>query len=326
MDNFRILLIQVAIMSFSILLIQVQGERRSKMPNFVILLADDLGIGDIGCYGNDTIRTPNIDKIAKEGAKLEHNLSPESVCTPSRGAFLTGRYPIRLGLASGPGRHRMFLSNAVQGGLPGNETTFAKILQKKGYKTGLVDKWHLGISHNYKDFVHHPLNHGFDFFYGLPLTNIRDCGVDSGTAWSTVYPNLFLFLSQTGFTLSAATLVLILMLKPPFYRILCIFLAVYCVTCAGVLGFQIFFRVTSCLLMRGFDVVEQPVHLKDLTHRFTTDAVHFISKNKNQPFLLFLSFAKSTQQCLRWMNLQAEANMENMVTTLKKWIGLLDRS
>ena len=67
------------------------------LPNIVLFMADDLGIGDVGCFGNTTLRTPNIDRIANEGSKLSHHLAPSSVCTPSRAAFLTGRYPIRLG-------------------------------------------------------------------------------------------------------------------------------------------------------------------------------------------------------------------------------------
>ena len=67
-------------------------------PNIVILLADDLGIGDVGCFGNDTIRTPNIDRIAQEGVKLTHHLAAAAICTPSRAALLTGRYPIRTGM------------------------------------------------------------------------------------------------------------------------------------------------------------------------------------------------------------------------------------
>ena len=69
----------------------------SKPPNIVLLVADDLGMGDVGCFGNDTIQTPNIDRLAKEGVKLTHHLAPASVCTPSRAALFTGRYPIRTG-------------------------------------------------------------------------------------------------------------------------------------------------------------------------------------------------------------------------------------
>lgn len=72
-------------------------EADKSRPNYVIMIADDLGIGDVGAFGNDSLPTPNIDSIAKEGAILTHHLAAASVCTPSRSALLTGRYPIRLG-------------------------------------------------------------------------------------------------------------------------------------------------------------------------------------------------------------------------------------
>ena len=75
-----------------------EGEKTEK-TNFVVLLADDLGLSDIGCFGNKTIPTPNIDRLCHEGVKLTHHLSTASLCTPSRAAFLTGRYATRMGLA-----------------------------------------------------------------------------------------------------------------------------------------------------------------------------------------------------------------------------------
>ena len=107
----------------------------SRRPNFVVLLVDDLGIGDIGCFGNDTIKTPNIDRLASMGAKLNHNLSPESMCTPSPAATLTGRYAVRSGMASGPGEVRVLVNLAASGGLPSNETTIGEVLQESGYRT-----------------------------------------------------------------------------------------------------------------------------------------------------------------------------------------------
>ena len=89
--------------------VQLTSSRQApsrERPNFVMFLVDDLGIGDVGCFGNNTIKTPNIDRLASMGAKLNHNLSPESLCTPSRAATLTGRYAVRSGLASGPGEFR----------------------------------------------------------------------------------------------------------------------------------------------------------------------------------------------------------------------------
>nr|XP_013036077.2 arylsulfatase H-like isoform X3 [Anser cygnoides] len=108
-------------------------------PNFVLLMADDLGIGDVGCYGNDTIRTPNIDRLAKEGVKLTQHIAAAPLCTPSRAAFLTGRYPLRSGMDA-INNYRVIFWNGGSGGLPPNETTFAKILQQQGYSTGLIGR------------------------------------------------------------------------------------------------------------------------------------------------------------------------------------------
>jgi len=105
-------------------------------PNIVIFMVDDLGIADLGCFGNDTIKTPNIDKLALEGAKLTQSVSSESVCTPSRAAFLTGRYAVRSGMVNSPSSYRVFFFTAVPGGLPRNETTFAHALENVGYSTG----------------------------------------------------------------------------------------------------------------------------------------------------------------------------------------------
>ncbi|XP_060625876.2 arylsulfatase L-like isoform X4 [Anolis sagrei] len=111
----------------------------SYKPSIVIFLADDLGIGDVGCYGNDTIRTPSIDRLAKEGVKLTQHISAAPLCSPSRAAFLTGRYPIRSGMDY-TDVFRVFQWLGGSGGLPTNETTFAKILQKQGYTTGLIEQ------------------------------------------------------------------------------------------------------------------------------------------------------------------------------------------
>ena len=111
-----------------------------KKPNFVVFLVDDLGIADVGCFGNDTIKTPNIDRLASMGVKLNHNLAPESICTPSRAATLTGRYAIRSGMAAGPNAIRVPILLGIPGGLPSNETTFSSILQRSGYKTSKDNK------------------------------------------------------------------------------------------------------------------------------------------------------------------------------------------
>ncbi|XP_069731815.1 arylsulfatase D-like isoform X2 [Phaenicophaeus curvirostris] len=145
-------------------------------PNFLLILADDLGIGDVGCYGNDTIRTPNIDGLAKEGVRFTQHIAAAAVCTPSRAAFLTGRYPIRSGMASSTQRRILFW-NGCSGGLPPNETTFATILHQQGYSTGLVEKF-LGRSRHglYGDNVEE-----MDWMVGRLLDVIEKEGLKNNT-------------------------------------------------------------------------------------------------------------------------------------------------
>ncbi|KAK0156155.1 Steryl-sulfatase [Merluccius polli] len=153
----------------------VTGSHVDTRPNFVLIMADDLGIGDVGCYGNNTIRTPNIDRLAQEGVTLSQHIAAAPLCTPSRAAFMTGRYALRSGLGS-HGRVQVLLFLAGSGGLPPTETTFAKRLQKQGYTTGLVGKWHLGVNCASRgDHCHHPNHHGFHYFYGLPFTLFNNC-------------------------------------------------------------------------------------------------------------------------------------------------------
>ena len=145
----------------------------SVTPNILIFLVDDLGYGDLGCYGNSTIDSRHIDALAKEGVRFTQMYSAASICTPSRAGFLTGRYPVRMGLTSNDNRFRTFNSPAQSGGLPHDETTMAQVAQRMGYRTGLVGKWHLGLGRHGE---HLPTRHGFDTFFGMPVTNVQTCG------------------------------------------------------------------------------------------------------------------------------------------------------
>ncbi len=139
-------------------------------PNIIILFADDLGYGDLGCYGHPTLATPNLDRMADEGMRFTQFYSAASVCTPSRAALMTGRYPIRTGMA---GRQRRVLFPDSTDGLPASEITLAEALKEVGYKTACIGKWHLGHLPPYL-----PTRHGFDRYYGIPYSNdMKPCPV-----------------------------------------------------------------------------------------------------------------------------------------------------
>jgi len=128
-------------------------------PNFIIIFADDLGYGDLGCYGHPTIQTPHLDRMAQEGMKLTQFYMAASICTPSRAGLLTGRLPIRSGMCG----QRGVLFPDSGGGLPASEMTIAEALKTKNYQTACIGKWHLGHLPQYL-----PQQHGFDYYFGIP--------------------------------------------------------------------------------------------------------------------------------------------------------------
>jgi arylsulfatase A len=131
-----------------------------RPPNFIIVLCDDLGFGDIGTFGAKRVRTPNIDRIAHDGTVLTDYYAAANLCTPSRAGLLTGRYAIRTGLAAG-----VIMQNDTRG-LAQSEVTIAEAL-KPEYATALIGKWHLGHIAPYWP----PTTQGFDLFFGLPYSH-----------------------------------------------------------------------------------------------------------------------------------------------------------
>ncbi|BBC74287.1 sulfatase [Altererythrobacter sp. B11] len=134
---------------------------RGERPNFVVFYVDDLGYGDIEPTGGTTIRTPNLSRLARQGSVLTDYYAPATLCTPSRAGYLTGRYPIRTGLARG-----VIMQNEKRG-LPLAETTIAEAL-RPAYATALIGKWHLG---NPGTEAWPPSKHGFDLFYGIQYSH-----------------------------------------------------------------------------------------------------------------------------------------------------------
>ncbi|XP_060700478.1 arylsulfatase G [Hemiscyllium ocellatum] len=140
----------------------------SEKPNFIIILADDIGWGDLGANWPLTTETPNLDMMAKEGMRFEDFHAAASTCSPSRASLLTGRLGLRNGVT-----HNFAISSVA--GLPLNETTLAEVLKEANYSTAVIGKWHLG-HHGY----YHPNFRGFDYYFGIPYSNDMGCTDDPG--------------------------------------------------------------------------------------------------------------------------------------------------
>ncbi|NXR81322.1 ARSG Arylsulfatase, partial [Pycnonotus jocosus] len=135
----------------------------SRQPNFIVILADDVGWGDLGANWAETKETPHLDQLAAEGTRFVDFHSAASTCSPSRASLLTGRLGLRNGVT-----HNFAITSL--GGLPLNETTLAEVLREAGYSTGAIGKWHLG--HHGR---HHPNSRGFDFYFGIPYSHDMGC-------------------------------------------------------------------------------------------------------------------------------------------------------
>ena len=140
------------------LLAACQPAQRKDAPNILLIVADDLGYNDLSYNGATEIKTPNIDRLARQGVVFANGYAAHSVCSPSRAGLMTGRHPARFGMET-----NLAYAPADQlHGLPLEETTLAARLKQAGYRTGMVGKWHLGAAPPF-----HPLNRGFDSYYGF---------------------------------------------------------------------------------------------------------------------------------------------------------------
>ena len=168
---------------FQFLIAILLFKSATSLPNVVILFADNLGYNDIGVFGAPSAHTPNIDSLARDGMKLNNWNSAAHLCSASRAALLTGKYPVRTGVYPG-----VFKPDAMNGLHP-NETTIAEYLKEEGYATSIVGKWHLGHQKEYL-----PTNQGFDSWFGIPYHmsggSIDDhiCGFDTNeTMWLPLF-------------------------------------------------------------------------------------------------------------------------------------------
>jgi arylsulfatase A len=150
---------------------QVWSAGQSLKPNVIVIYADDLGYGDLGCYGATKVKTPHIDRLAREGRRFTDAHSPSAVCTPSRYGLLTGEYPFRQGKKGtwGPLSHTSGLISDT------DKLTLGKLFNEEGYDTACIGKWHLGFGTTPCDWNKPlrpgPLELGFDYYYGIPKVN-----------------------------------------------------------------------------------------------------------------------------------------------------------
>lgn len=231
-------------------------ETDIQRPNIVILLADDLGYGELGCQGNRQIPTPHIDSLAANGIRFTAGYVTAAYCSASRAGLMTGRYQSRFGYDDNPVGHRNELPDA---GLPPKEKTIAERLQQVGYATGLVGKWHLGGTAKF-----HPLRRGFDEFFGFTheghffvpppydgvTTMLRRRALPTGTDGRWISDDRRLVLSTH------------MKSSEPDYD------------------------ANNPILRQSQPVDEQEY----LTDAFTREAVSFIDRHKSRPFFLYVAY------------------------------------
>ncbi|WP_109829580.1 sulfatase family protein [Reichenbachiella versicolor] len=224
-------------------------ESKTNPPNVIIIFADDLGYGDLKCFGGAKgYQTPSLDKMAAEGMKFTDFSVSNPICTPSRAALLTGRYPHRWGYKGG-----VFFPRDTKG-MPQSEETIAEMLKAKGYKTAAVGKWHLGHK---PEFL--PTSQGFDEYFGIPYSNDMWHDGDAPIHKDAKILEGYTIEDYKSYTKDQMTKENI-----KKYR-------------------------DKVPLVEGEQVIEWPVDQTQLTKRYTDRAISFIQKNKKKPFFLYMA-------------------------------------
>ncbi|QZT38405.1 sulfatase [Halosquirtibacter xylanolyticus] len=225
--------------------------KEESTPNVIIIFTDDQGYQDLGCYGSEKIKTPNIDKLANNGIRFTDFYVSNSVCSPSRASLLTGRFPARHGVGGAlfPG----------ESGLAPKNIILSEILKKEGYHTACYGKWHLGDVAEQM-----PLNQGFDEYFGIPYSNDMYIGVNQQFADNVKF--------RDGFDLSKAkadqdTVAHTKKFKDFIDK--------------GLSG--------RCPLFEGNKIVEYPCDQATLTNRYFNRAIDFIDQSKGEPFFVYIT-------------------------------------
>jgi arylsulfatase A len=228
----------------------------AERPNIIIILNDDQGYQDLGCFGSPDIKTPRIDQLAEEGMRFTDFYVASPVCSASRAALLTGCYPHRVGVPS------VFFPNRGHQGLAPDHVTIPEILKTVGYATKAIGKWHLGDE---LEFL--PTNQGFDSYYGIPYSN------DMFPSESMKYADSCLY--REGFTqkILAANFEKRKLAKDRWGKEQPVHLK------------------SKVPLMRNEECIEFPVDQTTITNRFTTEGINFISESakNDKPFFLYLA-------------------------------------
>ncbi len=243
-------------MRFLLLFVTLTLNASEHPPNIVLLLADDLGYGELGCQGNAEIPTPHIDSIAKNGVRFTQGYVTAAYCSASRAGLLTGRYQTRFGYEFNPiGSH----NEDPMAGLPRSERTLARHLHDVGYTTGLVGKWHLGGHAKF-----HPIRHGFDEFFGFTHEGhyFLPSPYQGMTTWlrRKALPGN----ARGRFTSADGKLIY-----------------------SSHMGHDEPAYDANNPILRGGQPVEEKAHLTDA---FTREARDFIGRHHDKPFFLFLAY------------------------------------
>ncbi|XP_074643012.1 arylsulfatase H-like [Tubulanus polymorphus] len=258
-------------------------------PNILVILVDDMGIGDLSCYGNSLIKTPNIDSLAKEGIKFNRMYS-QPVCTPSRAALLTGRLPVRNGFIQGSRELPVIVSPSQEAGFQKDEFTMQRFLKQHGYTTSLIGKWHLGMG---GDGSYLPTNRGFDSFIGVPMVHIEPC-----SSYVKMNVNIFFGIAVNKYKWVISAFYLFILSLRVFDVIGRRGLFGVMILTALVVGIvQLFMHASAanpaaCLYMRDEQILEQPYKDVNMTLRMTAEVLKTIENHSasEEPMFLHINY------------------------------------